>query len=120
MFAEAGLNQPFQKHTAIIFLEELNNEDRGYARGPERALLSALLFDGVQSYLCYAAAKTQSKKAKYKEAFNWVNHKGREYVFNFENVCEALGVDPDFLRLGLLNVGNSSRTGDWKRSRRNF
>ena len=93
--------------------------DRGYARGPERALMSALLFDGLQSYVSYVVAGTERVRSKYREAFNWVNKRGSEYVFSFDSVCEALGIDPDFLRYGLLNACNS-RLFDWGRSRRNF
>ncbi|RMG42094.1 MAG: hypothetical protein D6719_07275 [Candidatus Dadabacteria bacterium] len=93
--------------------------ERGYARGPERALMSALLFDGIQSYMSFVIADNSSEKSKYREAYNWVHRKGTDYVFSFDSVCEALGVDPDYLRYGLVNASNS-QSFEWKRARRNF
>ena len=65
----------------------------GYARGPERALLAALLFDGVQSYMNYAQCLIEETDgSKYREAYNWVHRQGGEYIFAFDCVCEALGI----------------------------
>lgn len=95
----------------------------GYASGPERALMTALLFDGVQSYLSYAFARNDSQKTRYNEAYKWIQRDEGEYVFSFHNVCEALGIDPDALRFGLANFINSNQLesdDDFRRSRRNF
>lgn len=102
-----------------VIAEEVITNDKGYARGPVRSLMSALLFDAVQAYICYVLLDPHKQvKSRYKEAFNWVHTNGNDYVFSFESVCDALGVDADFLRLGLINVVNSRE--DWKRARRNF
>ena len=96
--------------------EHLIDSERGYAQGPERALMSALLFDGVQAYMNYATAACDAARNRYREAFNWVNSAGEDYVFSFESVCDALGVDAAYLRLGLLNACNS-RPRKWRRGR---
>lgn len=90
----------------------------GYAAGPERGLLSALLFDGVQSYLAHCLSPTETMKTKYIEAYQWVHRTDQEYIFSFDNVCEALGVDPDGLRLGLANFINSNQLESYRRARR--
>ncbi len=101
-------------------VNELLNNEGGYATGPERALLAALLFDGVQSYMNYALCLYEdSDGTRYREAYNWVHARGTEYIFAFESVCEALGIDPEYLRIGLANACNS-QTFEWKRARRNF
>lgn len=102
-----------------MVVDEISDTGRGYASGPERALMSALLFDGVQSYMSYVCARSEGLRAKYREAYNWVTGKENEYIFSFENVCGGLGLDPDYLRVGLVNACNSS-SDSWKRSRRNF
>lgn len=102
-----------------FFSEDLLNGDKGYAVGPVRALMSALLFDGVQSFMNFACADTPAHRNRYQEAHQWVSTRGSEYIFAFDSVCEALGVDPDFLRYGLLNACNS-QTYEWKKTRRNF
>ena len=95
--------------------------DGGYATGPERHLMSAVLFDGVQAYLSFCLCGVDTSKTKYQEAYFWVHNKDPEYVFSFDNVCDALGVDPNGLRLGLQNFINSNqieREGNFKRQRR--
>ncbi len=92
---------------STVAVDELVEHDKGYAVGPERALLSALLFDGIQSFIAYALASTPKERSAYAEAHQWVMDRGREYVFSFHNVCEALGIHPDYLRYGLVNASNS-------------
>jgi hypothetical protein len=87
--------------------DELFDGTAGYAQGPERALLSALLFDGIQSFIAYALASTAKERGKHAEAFNWIMAKSQDYAFSFENVCEALGLNAEWLRIGLLNASNS-------------
>ena len=102
-----------------VIAEEIYNGEKGYAIGPVRSLMSALLFDGVQSYMMYESGGGNSGKKKNREAFNWVHSRAKEYIFSFDNVCEALGIDPEYLRCGLSNVTRSHES-EWKRGRRNF
>ena len=108
------------KFASTLIVDEILDSERGYARGPERALMSALLFDGIQSYMNYACTVNERTKNKYREAYNWVHSDNSpEYIFSFNNVCEALGVDPEYLKFGMANACNS-QTFEWKRRRRNF
>ncbi len=91
----------------------------GYAKGPVRSLMSALLFDGVQACLHYVMHDSKAERDKSQEAYQWVMRKGNEYIFSFDNVCEALGLDPEYVRLGVIN-SCSAYQGEWKRARRNF
>src|SRR6185312_17376192 len=93
-------------HTGETFIvdELLHGDEAGYAKGPERTLMAALLFDGLQSYMSYVCAATQAAKTRYREAYNWVTSDDTEYVFSFVNVCEALGIHPQFLRIGLISA----------------
>ncbi|MBX7139273.1 MAG: hypothetical protein K1X83_14960 [Oligoflexia bacterium] len=102
--------------TAVV--DEIIQSDRGYARGPERALMSALLFDGVQAYLNFVSATPFREIKRQQEAYNWIHKRGTEYIFSFDSVCEALGIDPDYLRLGLINAVRSR--GSRKKARRTF
>ncbi len=89
------------------FIEEVIEISGGYATGPERELLSAILFDGIQTFLCLANAEGSEARVKYREACTWITRTEEYYVFSFNNVCEALGVDAAYLRIGLFNVKNS-------------
>ena len=100
--------------------EEVFSGKDGYASGPERTLLSALLFDGVQAYIKFYTSPTGKGIYRYLEAVQWVNKRDSEYVFSFDQVCEALGVNPNYLRLGLSNVCSSKTERPRKRARRSF
>ena len=102
--------------TQFFFVDDIFESVGGYAQGPERALMSALLFDGVMNYLSFVRRKGKGGGKRYREAFNWVHCKQSDYVFSFEGVCEGLGINAQSLRLGLINASNS--IDDWKRSRR--
>ncbi len=96
VYSEAGSGA----FTAVA--TELLSGEGGFATGAERELLSALLFDGVQSYLNYF---NSGYAKRYREAFLWVTSSAdTEYIFSFESCCEGLGIDPQGLRLGLINV----------------
>ena len=112
----AGSDGGFNPST---FLAHSLDAQGGFARGPERALLSALLFDGVQSYMNFITATNEHQRGKYKEAYNWVVRQSDDYVFSFGNVCHALGIDPEFFRRGLLQAKNSDAF-EWGNARRNF
>lgn len=116
-YSEFGTGDRFFSPTMLA--ENLVDENGGYARGPERALLSALLFDGIQSFMNYACAESKEVRNRYLEAYNWVARRGTEYVFSFDSVCEALGVNAEYFRLGLLDA-SSSQHFEWTKKRRNF
>ncbi|MGA1191848.1 MAG: hypothetical protein ACO3XO_06170 [Bdellovibrionota bacterium] len=100
-----------------IHFSECIDEDSGYAQGPERNLLSAILFDGIQAYMNYVCAEKESEQSQYEEAVQWVFRCDDDYVFSFRSVCEGLGVNPEYLRSGLLNAANSQSLV-WRRMHR--
>jgi hypothetical protein len=117
----SGSSQGFR--AGVVFAEELLSGSNGYAKGPVRSLMSALLFDGVQAFLDCALSDPTCRKARTTEAYSWVMRRGTEYIFAFDSVCEALGLDAEYVRLGLSNACQAYQSdcqGDWKRSRRNF
>lgn len=87
-------------------VEELLDGRSGYADGPERELLSAVLFDGIQSYVNFLLAKTDAERSRFREAYRWVQSKESDYTFSFVAVCEALGIHPEYLKLGIINATN--------------
>ena len=104
----------------VAVVDELaQSSDGGFAKGPERTLMAAVLFDGLQAYMSYICAKGRDARTRHREAFNWVNSKDDQYVFSFESVCEGLGINPQFLRMGLSNAC-VSQVVERKRSRRHF
>ncbi len=68
---------------------------------PERVLLLALLEDAVHSYRKYATAHSRSGRAQFREVEEWLMGGADGWVFAFDNVCELLGLDPEYVRRGL-------------------
>jgi hypothetical protein len=105
---------------ATILLGDWIDSPGGYVSGPERALMAALLFDGVITCLNYAGDSSALGKKRFKEALGWVCNPGAEYIFSFENVCECLGLNSGALRSGVLSACNSRAASVRKKSRRTF
>lgn len=103
----------------VLAVDESGGNEQGCVRGPERALMSALLFDGVIACMNYAGARGKSSRSKFNEAFSWIKTRNDEYIFSFDNVCQCLGLDPNFLRKGVIQ-NCAHRDEQSKKSRRTF
>lgn len=76
--------------------------DKGL-KGGERRLMAALLSDGIEAYVKQATAsevKIRRSRTKF-DATEWIDIRDESYVFSFDNVCDCLGIDAEYLRLGL-------------------
>lgn len=118
----ANLFQP----EAVMPSQFLANDEEGMDGG-ERKLMAALLSDGIEAYIASAGSSPDAyDRAEHMEAREWVDTKDYGYVFSFDVVCESLGIDPDYLRLGLARyvetVREQKRLGatpaGWKKIRR--
>ncbi|MBI3000232.1 MAG: hypothetical protein HYY46_17545 [Deltaproteobacteria bacterium] len=65
-------------------------------------LMLAILEDAVNCYMKYAAAKDRRGGQQFKEAEEWIFERHSAWLFSFENICEILGIDPEYVRHGLL------------------
>ena len=90
-------------------------------KGGERRLMAALLSDGIEAYILLCTARKSTERTDDQE---WVETPNPDYVFSFDNVCECLGIDAEYLRLGLKKyVAAAMLQGDasakvWKKIRR--
>lgn len=71
------------------------------ALGPERALLLAVLEDAIHCFRKYRTARTRAGKNRFNEVEHWIMQRQEESICGFENICEALGLDPEYVRNGL-------------------
>jgi hypothetical protein len=71
---------------------------------PEERLMLAVLEDAVRCFQDNVSAGSEAKKKLFAEAEEWFLEQGAEWVFSFENICEVLGLTPDYVRRGLLRV----------------
>jgi hypothetical protein len=65
----------------------------------ERLLLFAVLADAVECYQKYALDPRGHETFAETEA--WLNSDDRSSLFAFETLCDALGIEPEYLRRGL-------------------
>jgi hypothetical protein len=75
---------------------------------PEKDLALAVLEDAVYSFQKYLLVPDKKRKLLFKEAERWIFDDDDSRVFSYRNVCDVLGIDADYLRLGLLR---------WKKKR---
>ena len=65
---------------------------------PEKTLLAAILEDAVQEYRKYGQVDDPKSKTRFNEVEEWFNRRDKEWIFSFDNVCELLGLDPEYIR----------------------
>ncbi|HEY6363498.1 MAG TPA: hypothetical protein VI585_01780 [Candidatus Binatia bacterium] len=71
-------------------------------REGEERLLLAVLESAVEDFQKYVLARRASGKKLFQQAEEWFLEKGSDELFSFGYVCEALGLDPDPIRKGLM------------------
>lgn len=74
---------------------------RGEPLEPEKALLIAVLEDAIHEYRKYRRARDRDGQARFHEAAKWIMADDESWIFSFKNICELLGLDPDYVRRGL-------------------
>jgi hypothetical protein len=74
---------------------------RGRAVEGERRLMLAVLEDAVDSYRKHAGACDPREQACFLEAKEWFLSDDRSWLFAFENICDVLEMNADYLRSGL-------------------
>jgi hypothetical protein len=85
---------------------------------PETALIAAILEDAIHDYRKYCCARDAAGKERFREAEEWLMREGNGWIFSFNNVCEFLGLDPEYVRRGLREAERSRRS-DLEKHRRN-
>jgi hypothetical protein len=74
---------------------------RGEHLDPEKSLLAAILEDAVGEYRKYSRAHDPDGKKRFREVEEWIISAGNDWIFSFDNVCDLLGLDPEYVRRGL-------------------
>ncbi len=72
-------------------------------RQPEKSLMFAVLIDAVECFQKYPFLHDEYSNRLFREAENWILANDREWLFSFINICDALTIDPHYLRKGLLH-----------------
>ncbi len=69
---------------------------------PEKELMLAVLEDAIACMQKYLLAQKDKEKRLFRDAQDWILVKDSDWPFSFENICFHLGIDPNYLRSGLI------------------
>jgi len=69
---------------------------------PEKRLLLAVLEEAIATVQRYVVAERRRGRRLYREAEAWVLSDDMSWPCTFRRICDALGIDPDYLREGVM------------------
>lgn len=69
---------------------------------PEMKLMFAVLTNAIECMQKYAGAESRRCRKIFQEAEAWIFSGKSQAIYSFEYVCEALQLDPSYLRKGLM------------------
>jgi hypothetical protein len=72
------------------------------AHEPERRLVVAVLEDAVECFQKHIRAQDEKARQLFIDAEEWICSEDRSWPFSFENVCDLLQINPQYLRRGLI------------------
>jgi len=88
----------FGQPDVILIHEYLQVYQSNTAHTPEMRLIAAVLEDAIDCYLKYDSVSTRRGKRMFGEAEQWIFSQDDDWFFGFENICEMLKIDPDYIR----------------------
>ena len=112
---EDRLSSLFQPDT-LLSDEFFGNYRRRIPLEPEKALMLAVLEDGVRSFQENIFAETGKKRALLDEARQWLFNDEFDHVFSFTSICSTLGLNPGYVRRGLKRWEEQTRSATKKQS----
>ncbi len=71
----------------------------------EKRLILSVLEDAIECFMKCMDSATNKGQRLYREADEWIALEDKFWVFSFDNVCDMLDINPEYMRRGLR---------DWK------
>lgn len=122
-------------HDDTLIPAEYQDQRQRSQLDPERRLMLAILQDAVACYRRNAGTQLGKGRRLFLEVETWIKDHRSDRLFSFGNVCDTLGIDPDYLTRGLfcewdpdvegpeigqlrLDASSRRRTGRKRRERR--
>ncbi len=68
---------------------------------PAKRLMLAVLEDAIDCFQKNLFAADAKEKSEFRDAEEWIEEENNDWPFSFNNICEALGFDTQYLREGL-------------------
>jgi hypothetical protein len=70
-------------------------------QNPEMMLMFAVLEDAVSCFQKFSSATSRRGKKLFREAESWLMSENNDGLYTFDNICEVLGLNPNYIRGGL-------------------
>ncbi len=67
----------------------------------EKRLILSVLEDAVECFMKCIDASTSKGQRLFRDADEWISHEDKRWVFSFDNVCDMLDINPEYMRNGL-------------------
>jgi len=93
----------FGQPDVLLIHEYLHVYQSKSAQAPEMRLI-AVLEDAMNCYLKYYSSRTRRGKRICNEAAQWIFSRDDDWLFGFDNICEMLKIDPDYIRRILRRI----------------
>jgi hypothetical protein len=77
---------------------------------PEKRLMLAVLEDAVGTFQKYVTASARRGQRLFAEAEEWFATEATDWPFAFQNICQALGLEPTYIRNGLWRWRDAQRS----------
>ena len=94
----------------ILAAEDFARIHRSRPLSPERELMAAVLEEALADYQRCWKARDKKAMERFADAQAWILESDSEWIFSFVNCCEALGIEPGYLRQGLLRSKQGKHT----------
>jgi hypothetical protein len=98
----------FAEAEAVLPLQFYGARRRAAGFEPLRRLMVAMLVDAVRCFQTGFKTRQPARHREYAEVRSWIFSDEDNGVFSFRAVCDVLEIDPEALRLGLV---------EWERKR---
>ena len=79
---------------------------------PIMRLMGGILADALRCFQRNFEARQRERKQEFREARFWLLHDKGDGPFSFEDVCDALGIDPRRLRHLIIHWEKNRRAGE--------
>lgn len=77
------------------------DSDTGLHNQPEKRLMLAILVDAVECFQKHAPKHQGKPDRLFRASREWIFQDDLKWPFSFLNICDAVGIDPRYLRNGL-------------------
>src|SRR5215813_5754937 len=68
---------------------------------PEKRLMLAVMEDAISTFQKSVRGATRRQRRLLRETEEWISASDNNWPFSFENICSALDIEADYLRVGL-------------------